>query len=72
MKNPVISTQSKHIVLDFHFVTQQVEYGKLKICYDSSVDQLTDIFTKPLSKSQVMFLRSKIQVHPALELAGGY
>lgn len=70
-KNHVISTRSKHIALDFHFIREQVETGALKICYISSVDQLADIFTKPLSKERVTSLRTKLQVHPVLELAGG-
>lgn len=54
-KNPVISTRSKHIALDFHFIREQVDSGDLKICYVSSVDQVADIFTKPLGKSRVFF-----------------
>lgn len=70
-KNPVISTRSKHIQLDFHFVREQVESGDLKIGHVSSLDLLTDIFTKPLSKDRVAHLRSNLQVLPALQLAGG-
>ena len=71
-KNPVISTRSKHIALDFHFIREQVESGQLKISHVPSVDQVANIFTKPLVKRRVLFLRSKLQVRPALELAGGY
>lgn len=41
-KNPIISTRSKHIALDFHFIREQVEAGQLKICHVSSKDQLAD------------------------------
>lgn len=70
-KNPVISTRSKHIALDFHFLRDQVDSGTLKIGHVSSVDQLADIFTKPLSKDRVSFLRSKLRVLPNHQLAGG-
>lgn len=70
--NLVISTCSKQIALDFHFIRQQVESGQLKIYYVSSVDQLANIFKKQLAKSRVLLLRSKLQVRPALELARGY
>ncbi|KAL8137603.1 hypothetical protein V2J09_003604 [Rumex salicifolius] len=70
-KNPVISTRSKHIALDFHFIRDQVDSGSLKIGYVSTVDQLADIFTKPLSKDKVLMLRSKLQILPHLQLAGG-
>lgn len=70
-KNPVISTRSKHIALDFHFIREQVEVGKSRIWYVSCVDQFADIFTKPLGKEHVLFLHSKLQVSPSLELVGG-
>ncbi|CAM8900500.1 unnamed protein product [Rhodiola kirilowii] len=70
-KNSVISTRSKHIALDFHFVREQVEAGDLHIKHVSSVDQLADIFTKPLGKDRISFIRHKLQVHPNLELDGG-
>lgn len=70
-KNPVIRTRSKHIALDFHFVREQVESRSLVISYVSSVDQLADIFTKPLLKDRITLLQTKLQVRPALELAGG-
>lgn len=68
-KNTVISTRSKHIALDFHFIREQVEEGTLKIVYVSSVDQVADIFTKPLGNDRVCFLRSKLQVRPSVQLA---
>lgn len=70
-KNPIISSRSKHINLEFHFVREQVETGALKICHVSSSDQLADIFTKPLNKEKISNLRFKLQVKPALQLAGG-
>lgn len=59
-KNPVISTQSKYIALDFHFIHEQVEAGNLNICYVSTVDQYAVIFTKPLAKDRLCFLHYKL------------
>ncbi|KAL4577991.1 hypothetical protein LXL04_014106 [Taraxacum kok-saghyz] len=70
-KNPVIRTRSKHIALDFHFIREQVEAQALVVHAVSSVDQLADIYTKPLSKDRFQFLRHKLQIRPAFELAGG-
>lgn len=70
-KNPVISTRSKHINLDFHFVREQVELGQLRISQVTSVDQLADIFTKALGKDRISLLRNKLQVLPGLALVGG-
>lgn len=70
-KNPVISTRSKHIALDFHFIREQVESKQLQISHVSSVDQVADIFTKPLHKDRFTSIRHKLQVRSAHELAGG-
>ena len=69
--NPVIHTRSKHIALDFHFIRDLVDSKLLHISYVSSVDQMANIFTKPLSKERMKRLRSKLQVRPDLLLAGG-
>lgn len=69
-KNQVIRTRSKHIALDFDFVREQVESGALKISQVHSVDQLADIFTKPLGKDRITQLQTKLQTTTALELAG--
>ncbi|GJS86351.1 GDSL esterase/lipase-like protein [Tanacetum coccineum] len=72
-KNPVISTRSKHIALDFHLLREQVESVNCKFlsCLLRISIYLADIFTKPLAKDRVVFLRSQLQVRPDLELAGG-
>ncbi|KAG5116835.1 hypothetical protein JHK84_042948 [Glycine max] len=70
-KNPVIHTRSKHIALDFHFIRELVESKLLQTCHVSSVDQIADIFTKPLTKDRIFLLRSKIKVYSDLKLAGG-
>ena len=70
-KNPLISTRSKHVALDFHFIRDQVEQGHLQISYISTMDQVADIFTKSLPRARLQELRHKLQVRPALELAWG-
>ena len=70
-KNPVISTRSKHIALDFHFIREQVEAKELIISNVSSEDQLADIFTKALPKDHFNSIRDKLLVRSSHELAGG-
>ncbi|KAL8170869.1 hypothetical protein V2J09_022673 [Rumex salicifolius] len=45
-------------------------YPLIFILSRSKSKQLADIFTNPLGKARVAQLRSKLQVHPALDLAG--
>ena len=70
-KNPVISTCSKHVALDFHFTEDQVEQSHLQISYISTMDQVVDVFTKAFPQARFQELRHKLHVRPILELAGG-
>lgn len=70
-KNSIISSKSKHINLDFHFVWEQIEIGDLKIRHVPSSEQLADIFTKLLRQDHLAILCTKLQVRPAFQLAGG-
>ncbi|XP_008237015.2 PREDICTED: purple acid phosphatase 2-like [Prunus mume] len=52
----------KHIAIDLHFVRDLVTQGLLKVAHVSTIDQLTDALTKPLSLQHFHLLRSKIGV----------
>lgn len=60
--NPVFHSRMKHIALDYHFVRQQVQNGKLTVSHISTKDQLADILTNPLHRSRFTHLRDKIGV----------
>nr|KYP65844.1 Copia protein [Cajanus cajan] len=47
--NPVLHSRIKHISLDYHFVREQVQAGKMFISHVSTKDQLADLLTKPLA-----------------------
>ena len=61
-KNPVFHDQSKHIETRFHFIRECVENGKIDVQYTGTVDQLTDILTKALGRSQFESLRERIGI----------
>jgi len=61
-QNLVYHTRMKHISIDIHFVRALVQQGKLKIQHVSTIDQLADCLTKPLSKARHHYLRNKIGV----------
>lgn len=60
--NPVFHSRVKHIALDYHFVRQQVQNGKLIASHIYTNDQLAYILTKLLHFSKFSHLKEKIGV----------
>ncbi|KAL8146584.1 hypothetical protein AgCh_004348 [Apium graveolens] len=44
--NPVFHSKMKHLGLDYHFVRENVQSGKLRVTYISTNDQLADALTR--------------------------
>lgn len=61
-KNLVLHSKTKHISIKFHFLREQVNKGEVRLEYVPSKDQLVDIFTKPLPKDSIEYLREKLGV----------
>ena len=55
-KKPVMHSKTKHIPIKYHFLREQVLSKVIKLEYVGTKDQLADIFTKPLPKSQFEML----------------
>lgn len=47
-KNPVQHGRSKHIDTRFHFIREHVKHQTVKLIYCHTLEQVADIFTKPL------------------------
>ena len=53
-KNPVHHKRSKHIDIRFHFIRQHIRDGLIVVNYIPSNENIADIFTKPVSKGNLL------------------
>ena len=58
--NLVFHSRMKHVAIDFHFIRDQVQSGRLRVAHVSSEDQLANALTKPLSRTPFLTLKTKI------------
>lgn len=56
-KNHVMYSRTKHIMIWYHFLEEKVAEGEVKLYFMPTIEQVADIFTKPLPKDIFEFLR---------------
>ena len=61
-KNPFRHSKTKHIPIKYHFLWEQVLEKKVKLEYVPSKEKVVDIFTKPLPREAIEYLRQKLGV----------
>ncbi|KAL5564518.1 hypothetical protein UlMin_027682 [Ulmus minor] len=60
--NPVLHSRTKHIELDLYFVREKVIAKEIEVNHVPSVDQVADVFTKPLSTQFFQRMKKKLTV----------
>ena len=58
--NPVFHNRSKHIEILYHYIRDMVDKDVIKLIYISIEEKNADIFTKPLAKLKIEYLRNKL------------
>ena len=59
-QNGVKGERTKHVDVKYHFITETVESGKVKLHWVPSAQQQADIFTKPLGAPVFLKLRAEL------------
>ena len=67
--NLVFHARTKHIEMDFHSVREKVAMGALDVLFISTNDQITDGFTKPITRH--MLERFKYNLNLVMVKIGG-
>ncbi|GKV05570.1 hypothetical protein SLEP1_g17568 [Rubroshorea leprosula] len=70
--NPMLHTRMKHIAIDLHFVRELVDHKVLRMSHISTLDQLADGLTKPLSTHHFAQLQHKIGVTDGSSILRGH
>jgi hypothetical protein len=58
----VFHAQTKHIEMDYYFIREKVLNRDVLLKFISTGDQIADIFTRGLSSTRFLFLKSKLMV----------
>lgn len=61
-KNVVLNSRDKHIEVRHHLISDHVKKRECILEFVSSSNQLTYIFTKPLPKKNLFFIRTELEI----------
>ena len=69
--NPEYHARTKHIDVQYHFVRECVEMGKVKLVYCPTEEMVADALTKPLGRDRHEKLLGKMGLQSMEEFTDG-
>ena len=61
-ENPVFHDKSKHIEIKYHYISDMVQRGAVKLQYVATDEQIIYVLTKPLARVKFEYFREKLGV----------
>jgi len=59
-KNSIMHSRAKHITIRYHFLKEKIAKGEVKLEFVPTLEQVVDVFTKPLPKEVFEYLQKKM------------
>ena len=66
-RNPVFHACTKHIEVHYHYVRERLSAGEISLVYVPTQDNLTDLFTKALSREKFEAFRKALGLLPFVD-----
>ena len=63
-KNPILHSKTKHIPIKYHFLKEKDTNRVVQLNCIPSIEQIADIFTKPLAQAQFEYLHQNFGMTP--------
>ncbi|MCO5550906.1 hypothetical protein L7F22_004400 [Adiantum nelumboides] len=66
-KNPIFHARTKHIEVHYHYVKERLSAREISLAYVPTQDNLTDLFTKALSREKLEAFRKALGLLPFVD-----